>query len=154
MYVDVCLHVCLHYVWSVPLEARRGHHIPWNWNCRWLQGSGGSWGQTLTLLKSPESSLQSPSLYFLFLTLLFLLCPLLNYPAAASAVGPPAALQFLQLGLCAGLLLPFPLWSLPLCWVCCFSPCVASSAALTKVGKKRPLMGRHFLGLIGQKSVS
>jgi hypothetical protein len=31
-----CMCICVPCACLVPIEARRGHQILWNWNCRWL----------------------------------------------------------------------------------------------------------------------
>lgn len=41
LYLFMCVNVflacvCVYHVHAVSVEARRGHHIPWDWSSRWL----------------------------------------------------------------------------------------------------------------------
>lgn len=105
---------------------------------------------------NPASSLQSPSLSLVVFPPLF--CLLLNCPAAASAIRQPTAMPFLQLSLWTvqpSLPWPFhhsvhrhPAVSVASLFV------LPSLPQLAKVGKRRPLIGGHLLGLSEQKNAS
>lgn len=34
-YLAVCSYIDVFHMTAVPLEARRGRHVPWNWSSRW-----------------------------------------------------------------------------------------------------------------------
>lgn len=64
LYQMKCFYMCsgvlpacmsMHHMHAVPIEARRGHRIAWNWSCRWFLGHVG-WSQTWVLCKNDKCS--------------------------------------------------------------------------------------------------